>query len=94
MAQFRGTLIGNRGPASRLGTKKSGLTGSFNGWSVGLRLSAERDANDKADIVFATLTGGSDGHNDKLPEIYIMADDKGSYLISLNGCKIAEKTVE
>lgn len=94
MAQFRGTLIGNRGAVSRLGTKKSGLSGTFNGWNVGLNLSANRDANDKADIVFATLTGGSSGHNDKLPEIYVMADDKGSYLILLNGCKIAEKTVE
>lgn len=92
MAQFRGTLIGNRGPASRLGTKKSGMSGSFNGWNVGLRLYVHHDPDKNKDIVSASLTGGSSGYNDKLPEIYIEADDKGGYLIRLNGNKVAEKT--
>lgn len=34
MAEFRGRLSGNRGPASRLGTKRSGILASANTWRV------------------------------------------------------------
>ena len=36
MARYYGTLQGNRGPASRLGTPNSGLTTTTNGWNIGV----------------------------------------------------------
>jgi hypothetical protein len=36
MAQFRGVIAGQRGEASRLGSKSSGLTVHCNGWNGGV----------------------------------------------------------
>lgn len=91
MAQFRGTLEGNRGSASRLGTKNSGLIGTVNGWHVGLTLNARHDPDADTDRVSAELQGGSSGNNGKLPEIFIVADENGAYRIRLDGKIIAEK---
>jgi hypothetical protein len=38
MAQYRGTIRGQRGTASRLGSKVSGLTATANGWDIGVRV--------------------------------------------------------
>lgn len=62
MAQFRGTIKGQRGLASRLGGKKSGLRVVANGWSCGAEVSlSHRDDTDQ-DVVRVWLTAGS--HND------------------------------
>ena len=67
MAQFRGTIQGNRGRASRLGTKNSGLSVSANGWHIGVRV--ELDHVDSKDIATVYLTGGSSGRNMKSREL-------------------------
>ena len=43
MAQFIGTVQGDRGEASRLGNKKSGLTTEYNSWNYGVRVIARRE---------------------------------------------------
>lgn len=40
MAQFRGTITGNRGEASRLGSKESGMRTETNGWTGGVTVRA------------------------------------------------------
>ena len=40
MAQFRGTVQGNRSMASRSGHKSSGLTVTCNGWHSGIKVEA------------------------------------------------------
>ena len=37
MAQFRGTVQGNRSETSRLGHKTSGLVTECNGWNIGVK---------------------------------------------------------
>lgn len=92
MAQFRGTVQGNRSEASRLGTKKSGVFASVNGWRIGFDSQANHDANTKKDWVSATLSGGSDGSGIvRRPDIHIVADESGSYRIRLDNKVIAEK---
>lgn len=91
MAQFRGTLEGNRGQASRLGTKKSGISASADGWSIGFNIAANYDTTKEQDYVSAELTGGSGGYNSRLPRIHIVADENGSYRIRLDSKVIAEK---
>ena len=65
MAQFRGTVEGNRSQASRLGTKNSGLVTSANGWNIGINVCLSHI--DGEDHVRVFLTGGSNGrYSDKL----------------------------
>ena len=71
MAQFRATIQGGKGQASRLGHKTSGLTTTASGWTAGVRVEArhlipsdasgkdkERDAHD---IFGVYENGGSNG---------------------------------
>lgn len=67
MAQFRGTLKGCRGEASRLGTKNSGLTATANGWEIGATITAGHDSEGR-DFVEIRLTGGS---NDTIPHRFL-----------------------
>lgn len=64
MAQFRGTLKGNRGQASRLGSKQSGLSVTANGWNDGVRIEVQHI--DGQDHFFVWRTGGSNGGGGKL----------------------------
>ena len=57
MAHFRGTIQGNRGGASRLGTAKSGLDVTANGWNGGIRV--ELWVQDGVDMANVELNGGS-----------------------------------
>jgi len=57
MARFRGTIRGQRGDASRLGSINSGLVVTCNGWDVGVRVVAGvRNGKDHFQIY---ATGGS-----------------------------------
>lgn len=64
MARFRGTLKGNRGMASRLGTASSGLTAEVNGWNTGVIVLAGRDERDR-DTFDIHVTGGSNVSKDR-----------------------------
>jgi hypothetical protein len=62
MARFRGTIQGSRGEASRLGTPRSGLVVTADGWDLGIAVYADVDPQDKEKDVFKVyLTGGSNG---------------------------------
>lgn len=59
MARFRGSVRGQRGTETRLGSEKSGLAVCADGWNFGVSVSLRvRDGEDVADIY---LTGGSNG---------------------------------
>lgn len=58
MAQFRATVQGQRGQASRLGSKRSGLRAAVNGWDSGIYVEAAHDDKDK---FYVYATGGSHG---------------------------------
>ena len=60
MAQFRGTIQGSRGEASRLGGKASGLHVTADGWNIGIEVRLfHLDGKDQIKIA---LTGGSNGY--------------------------------
>ena len=65
MARFRATIHGNRGVASRLGTPKSGLTVTVNGWNCGVVVEACVDSKGR-DQFAVYKTGGSSGRSGKL----------------------------
>lgn len=60
MARFRGTVQGSRGVASRLGTAKSGLDVTCNGWDAGVTVIAGVDGD--SDVFTVLESGGSKGH--------------------------------
>jgi hypothetical protein len=59
MAQFRGTIEGQRGVASRLGSKSSGLRVIANGWNTGVTVLLDHENG--RDTVTVYRTGGSGG---------------------------------
>lgn len=59
MAHFYSTVRGNRGAASRTGSKNSGMVAYVNGWDLGIR--AEISHRDGRDVVRVYRTGGSNG---------------------------------
>ena len=56
MAHFYGTLQGNRGEASRLGTKSSGLDVVAASWEGAVRVSVSYDEQSGKDVVYVSLT--------------------------------------
>ena len=59
MARFRGSVSGQRGYASRLGSAKSGLHTEANGWNSGV--SVQAFADEDVDVFEIRSTSGSNG---------------------------------
>ena len=59
MAQFYADIQGNRGQATRMGTKKSGLDGHIRGWHIGAKVWMHYNTLTKEDEVTIDLTSGS-----------------------------------
>lgn len=60
MARFCGTIQGNRGEASRLGTEKSGLFAELDGRRIGVKISCFVGMDGK-DIIHIYKTSGLSG---------------------------------
>ena len=71
MAQYYADIQGNRGQATRMGTKNSGMTGHVRGWNVGCRV--QIDHVDGKDLVRVYKTHGSSGSGS---DVLIAAFDK------------------
>ena len=61
MAQFRGTVQGNKGQASRVGHKPTGLETTCNGWNIGVRCIARYNKEAGRDEIEIWETYGSAG---------------------------------
>jgi len=75
MARFYGSMQGNKGEATRIGTASSGLSGHIRGWSIGGRVVMSTNGNGK-DVVTIWLTSGS--NRSKHPQLlghFTYADD-------------------
>ena len=58
MAQFYASIQGNRGQATRMGTKNSGIQGHIRGWDVGVAVECSVD-KDGHDVCYVYATQGS-----------------------------------
>lgn len=61
MAQFYAEIEGNRGMATRMGTKASGIQGHIRGWNVGARVCITHNEKTGKDEVTVYQTCGSNG---------------------------------
>lgn len=68
MAQFYAEIKGNRGKATRMGTKESGITGHIRGWHVGVKVVCEQVKG--KDIIRVYRTNGSSDPSSKLVAIF------------------------
>lgn len=76
MAQFRATIKGQRGEASRLGSTSSGLSVTANGWTAGVKINAyhrstthvgpKEQTQVEEDVFDVFLTAGSSGRGRSL----------------------------
>ena len=68
MAHFRGSVAGQSLPATRLGSKNSGLETLATGWSGGVRVEARVSSTGLVDYFDIYMTGGS---NQTGEDVYI-----------------------
>ena len=61
MSHFYANIKGNRGEATRQGTKNSGLYGHVRGWNLGALVSVDYNKETEQDEITISLTGGSGG---------------------------------
>lgn len=61
MAQFRGTIRGSRGEASRLGGKDSGINLTADGWDLGVSVRGFHSKITDKDTFDIEVTSGSNG---------------------------------
>ena len=74
MGHFYASIQGNRGEATRMGSKSSGIEGHVRGWNVGCRVTCYVDSDGK-DHVAVELTNGS-GHSGRSKSLgHFSADD-------------------
>jgi hypothetical protein len=66
MAQYYGTIQGNRGEASRIGHKTSGLHSVTNAWGIGCTVLLSWDSSKQCDMIQIYLTDGSNGNKSQL----------------------------
>ena len=70
MAQFYAEIQGNRGEATRMGTKSTGIHGHIRGWNIGVRVQCNYDSGTDSDICYVYQTGGSSHRkSDKLIKV-------------------------
>lgn len=66
MSHFYGDIQGNRGEATRGGSKDSGVDGHIRGWHTGARVECFYDEDSGKDMVRVYRTSGSSGHSNEL----------------------------
>lgn len=66
MAHFIGYVQGNRGEASRLGTKSSGIGSTARGWDIGASLSISHNEERDTDTLFIHIDKGSNNKSSRI----------------------------
>jgi hypothetical protein len=91
MAQFRGTVEGQRGAASRLGGKSSGLTVKANGWHGGVTVNASAlSSKGDGDRFTVWGTGGSGGQR---PDAFLLELDETGRVVAV-GAEVTRLVLE
>jgi len=83
MSHFYGDLTGDRGVATRRGSKKSGIHSHIRGWNVGVKIEGDVDAQGE-DSFTIYKTGGS---NNPRGEADIVINKDGVHILK-NGCEM------
>lgn len=91
MAHFYAKIQGNRGAASRLGSKQSGIGGTISGWNAGVRVDGAIEETTDADEFSIIGTSGSSGRG---TSVYIgLFSEKRGFVLSEDIRKEIEKEI-
>jgi len=90
MAQYRASVQGQRGGASRLGGKSSGISASVHGWHLGVNVSAHYNESTDCDVIAVAINGGSNGGTPS----YMVTKEYRNAEGQLTGFEISEKPAE
>ena len=90
MAQYRASVQGQRGEASRLGGKSSGISAWVNGWHLGVNVSAHYNEMTDCDVIAVAINGGSNGGT---PSYMVTKEYRNAEGV-LTGFEISEKPAE
>jgi hypothetical protein len=82
MAHFISFIRGNRGEASRLGSKDSGIKASAQGWDCGISVNGRCDRNDHNRFAAFATTGSNGGGSSTW--LGSCGKDSDGYKISVN----------
>jgi hypothetical protein len=87
MARFRGTVRGQRGEASRLGSTNYPPTVTLNGWECGVMVIAgpEDEVKQTADTFRVYMTGGSNGGHGSTLLGTVWQTKEGPRFVAANG---------
>lgn len=66
MGHFYGGVEGNRGSATQMGTKSSGLHAYAQGWDIGADLHVGHDKTTGKDVVYITVNAGSNARQSSI----------------------------
>ena len=85
MARYLGTIKGQRGEASRLGSPQSGMVAKINGWHHGVRLEVYNllEKGERRDIFHVVLTGGSNGARQSETILTIEERPEGGFKLTM-----------
>lgn len=76
MSHFYGSMCGNRGEATRCGTKDSGHYGHIRGWNSGVQVDARYSEWQERDEFHISGTGGSSGYGSyTIGKVYLDDED-------------------
>ena len=81
MARFYGSMQGNRGAATRMGTPASGIGAHVRGWDLGI--AAEMEDSNGVDVAYVYATGGSNNPNTRTLLARVTRGDVG-WIIEAN----------
>ena len=82
MSHFYGEIQGNRGEATRMGTRDSGFRGHIRGWKVGGSVNCNYNKSKDRDEVSIYATGGSDGGGSEHLADVIETDNRKRIIIN------------
>ena len=83
MAQFYGEIQGNRGEATRMGTKDSGFRGHIRGWHVGGSVNCHyNDSKDRDQVSIYATGGSSGGRSTHLADVIDLNNGKNKIIVN------------
>ena len=75
MAHFYGTVQGNKGETSRIGSKNSGITAKAYGWDLGGTVVTEFNKHLNTDVVTFYTTRDNDGLSKRVASFAVVDDN-------------------
>lgn len=66
MSHFYANIHGNKGEATRCGTKGSGMVSHTRGWTIGAKVVCDHSHSTGLDTIYISVTNGSNGYQSRL----------------------------